>query len=116
MAKQSALPDDYAPDFLEKLDGRSSLSRAVRSRYAELVSDLGGDLSYQRRSMCKRVIWLEATIEQAEAALARGEEVDLGSLTQRINSMIGLYKTLGLDRVAREANLSDFLARRSAGQ
>lgn len=112
MAKQATLPDDYAPDFLEKLDGRSSLSRAVRSRYAELVSDLGGDLSYQRRSLAKRVIWLEATVEQAEAALARGEEVDHGALTQRINTIIGLYKTLGLERVAKEANLSDFLAAR----
>lgn len=112
MTKQQGIPGDYSPDWLEKLDGRTRLAQAVQQRYTALAADLGGHdrLSYQRRSLAKRVIWLEATVEQAEAAIARGEEVDLGALTQRINSMIGLYKTLGLDRVAKDVpNLRDYL-------
>ena len=114
MSKQGALPDSYTHDWLERLDGRTRLAQAVRARYESLTNDLGGhaSLSYQRKSLAKRVLWLEATVEQAEAALARGEEVDMGGLTQRINTMIGLYKTLGLDRVQREVSLSDYLAKR----
>lgn len=117
MPKQSALPNEYSQDWLERLDGRTSLARAVRSRFADLTTDLGGDLSYQRRSLAKRAVWMEATIEQMEAALARGEDVDLGRMTQAVNSLQGLLKTLGLDRVARDVpSLSDYLAQRGGKQ
>ncbi|MDZ7852941.1 MAG: hypothetical protein U5L98_09920 [Halomonas sp.] len=102
MAGHTELPPQYSHDWLEKLDGRTTLARAVRSRYDALTADLGGDLSYQRKSLCKRAVWLEAQIEMQEAALARGEEVDAGGMVQKINTMIGLFKTLGLDRKARD--------------
>ncbi|WP_299232577.1 hypothetical protein [uncultured Halomonas sp.] len=97
------------------MDGRTTLARTVRSRYDALASDLGGldQLSYQRRSLCKRAVWLEALIEQQEAALARGEEVNSGALTQQTNALLGLLKTLGLDRVARDVpELHEFIAKR----
>lgn len=115
MTKQSALPDDYSADWIQRLDGRTRLAQAVRQRYAELTTDLGGHdaLSYQRRSLAKRALWQEAVIEQMESALARGEDVDLGRMTQSVNSLQGLYKTLGLDRVARDVpDLQTYLANR----
>lgn len=113
MNRTTEVPRTYSPDWLEKLDGRTTLARTVNERLQALTTDLGGHsaLSYQRLSLAKRAIWMEALIEQQEAALSRGEDVDHGRLTQAVNSLIGLLKTLGLDRVARDVpNLSEFLA------
>lgn len=112
MAKNAEIPTSYSADWLEKLDGRTQLARAVNERYTHLTNDLGGHdaLSYQRRSLAKRAIWIEAVIEQQEAAMARGEEVDQGKLTQAVNSLMGVLKTLGLDRKTKDVpNLSDYL-------
>lgn len=73
-------------------------------------------MSYQKRSLAKRAIFIEAVIEQEEAKLARGEEVDQGRLTQAINSLLGLLKTLGLERVVKDINLADYLASRKPAQ
>lgn len=115
MAKQNEIPHRYSHDWLEKLDGRTTLARAVNERYETLAADLGGidALSYQKRSICKRAIWMEAIIEQQEAALARGEEVDQGKLTQAVNTLSGLWKTLGLERAARDVpDLATYLKKR----
>lgn len=119
MTQSTELPKQYSSDWLEKLDGRTTLARTVRSRYDALAADLGGHdaLSYQRRSLCKRAVWMEAVIEQQEAALSRGEDVDLGRLTQSINSLMGVLKTLGLDRVARDVpDLATYLAGKGGSQ
>lgn len=101
-AKLKDLPERYRQDWLESMDGRLGTVKVIKERLATLCDDLGGveSMSYQRRSLAKRVVWLEAMIEQHEAAMARGEDVDAGKWTQGINSLMGLLKTLGLDRVA----------------
>lgn len=119
MTKQAAIPPKFTPDWLEKLDGRTSLARAVNDRYHDLTQDLGGNdrMSYQRRSLCKRIVYMECVIEQQEAALSRGEEVDQGRLTQAVNTLIGLLKTVGLDRQARDVpDLATFLKQREGGK
>lgn len=113
--KNRELPPRYRSDWIEKMDGRTTLARVVNERYETLANDLGGIevLSYQKRSLCKRAIWMEAIIEQQEAALSRGEEVDQGKLTQAVNTLIGLLKTLGLERQARDVpDLQQYLQRR----
>lgn len=113
--KKTALPDRYDALWIERLDGRTRLAQSVRDRYAALTADLGGDdaLSYQQRSLAKRALWIEASIESQEAALSRGEDVDAGRMTQQVNTLIGLYKTLGLKRQAREVSLTDYIKARS---
>ena len=114
-AKQQDIPTEYSADWLERLDGRTTLSRAVNQRYSDLTTDLGGAdrLSYQRRSLAKRIVWMECVIEQQEAALARGDDVDMGRMTQSVNTLIGLLKTVGLDRSARDVpDLQSYLKRR----
>lgn len=114
--KNSDLPKRYTEAWLEGLDGRTRLAQAVRARADALMADLGGEdaLSYQQRSLCRRAIWMEAVIEQQEAALARGEDIDQGKLTQAVNSLIGLLKTLGLERRAREVpDLQSFIRQRA---
>lgn len=113
----AGIPNAYSEDWLSQLDGRTKLAVAVRARYEALTNDLGGhaNMSYQRRSLAKRALWTEAVIEQMESGLARGDDVDLGRLTQAVNSLQGLYKTLGLDRVAHDTtSLADFIERKGA--
>lgn len=117
MAKKQDTLSKYTPDWLEKLDGRTNLAKVVTERLHSLMQDLGGvdSLSYQQRSLAKRAIWLEAIIEQQEAALSRGEEIDQGKLTQAVNSLIGLLKTLGLERKSKDVpSLADFIKSKEA--
>lgn len=111
MSKSQNIPNRFSENFLEKLDYRTSLAQTIRGRLAELANDLGGmdTLSYQERSLCKRIIWLEATIEIQEAALSRGEDIEHGKLSQSVNTLIGLLKTIGLERRSKELSLSDFI-------
>lgn len=117
MTRQADIPSKYSADWLEKLDGRTTLARAVNDRYHHLTTDLGGidRMSYQRRSLCKRIVYMECVIEQQEAALSRGEEVDQGRLTQAVNTLIGLLKTVGLDRMAHDVpDLQTYLKQRAS--
>ena len=115
-AKSSEIPDRYSADWLDKLDGRTAIARVIRDRLVDLQTDLGGveSLSYQQRSLAKRAIWMEAVIEQQELALARGDEVDQGKLTQAVNSLIGLFRHLGLERKAQDVpDLTKWIQERS---
>jgi hypothetical protein len=109
------LPDRFTPRFLDRLDGRTQAARILRQRLAELQSDLGGDLSYQQASLTKRCIWLESWIETQEAKAAEGEDVSIGQQVQALNSLLGLYRTLGLERKAREVpDLASYLAKKAS--
>lgn len=116
MAKQSDISKAYAPDWLEKLDGRTRFAQVMQQRYQDLTADMGGldALSYQQRSIAKRIVHLEALIEQQEAALAKGEDIDAGRLTNTTNTLIGLLKAIGLQRQAKDVpNLHDYLKQRA---
>ena len=101
----ATIPDRYSPDFAERLDRRTSIAKAIRGRIEAIETDMGGadTLSHARRSLVRRVVWLEAIVEHAEQRLAAGEGVDLGGHTQAINTLIGLYRLLGLERRAKPA-------------
>src|ERR1700693_4390245 len=119
MAERSAkimatIPDKYSPDFAERLDKRTSIAKAIIERIEAIESDRGGAdvLSHARRSLVRRVVWLEAIIEHSEQKLAAGEGIDLGGHTQAINSLLGLYRLLGLERRPRPVeSLHDLMYR-----
>lgn len=96
----ATIPDKYTPDFAERLDRRTTIAKAIQGRIEAIETDLGGadTLSHARRSLVRRATWLEAIIEHTEQRLAAGEGVDLGGHTQAINTLIGLYRLLGLER------------------
>jgi hypothetical protein len=113
--EKTQIPPKYTPDWLDKMDGRTTVAKIVRDRLDSLHNDLGGidGLSYQKKSLCKRAVWLEAVIESQELALAKGEDVDQGKMTQATNSLIGLFRVLGMERQARQVDdLNTFLQRR----
>jgi len=115
---RDTLPSEFKPRFLDTLDGRTQAARNLRQRLAELSSDLGGEdhLSYAQRSLCRRVIWLESWLETQEAKAAEGEDINIGQQVQAMNSLLGILRTLGLERRARDVtpDLQTYLRQREA--
>ena len=109
--KETDVPARHTPGFLEDMDGRTEVSRTLRQRLAALVSDLGGldALSYQERSLCKRVIHLERLIEKRELSLAHNGIIDESGYFVAINVLNGLFTKLGLKRRAKTLSLKDYL-------
>lgn len=99
----AAIPRKYTPDFMERLDKRTVLGKAVVDRYHAVVADLGGEehLSAIKRSLVHRFTWFEVMIQGIECRAAAGEEIDAGSWTQLVNSWLGIARMLGLERKAR---------------
>ena len=116
--KSDTVPERFRQGWLHSLDGRLSLARELRQRYQELTDDLGGadQLSYQRRTLAERAVWLEYHLSRQEQALAEGgEDFNAGQWVQSCNALVGLLKTLGLDRAARDVpTLAEYLAKREA--
>lgn len=107
-----ALPAKYVPDFVEQLDGRTTLGKAIRSRVEQLEVDTQA-ISHAKRSLVRRAVWLEALCESQEQLLASGQAIDAGAYTQAVNALLGLLRTLGLERKQRPVKrLSEVLEER----
>jgi hypothetical protein len=108
----ATLPDSYSSNWVDKLDGRTKVATAVRARISELEADAGGaeSLTAARRSLIRHAAWLDAIIDSYELRLAAGEQIDVGGLTQSLNSLLGLFRLLGLERRQKQVrNLRDYL-------
>ena len=101
----ASIPAKYTPDFMQRLDKRTVLGKAVLDRYQSVVADLGGEdaLTAIKRSLVRRFTWYEVMIEGMECRAAAGEGVDIGAWTQLTNSWLGIARMLGLERRARPA-------------
>ncbi len=99
---RASLPDTYRAGWLDKLDKRTKVAKAILQRIASLTSDAGGgNLSHAKTSLIRRAAFLECICEAHEIKLAAGQEIDVGAYTQSLNSMLGLYRLLGIERIAR---------------
>lgn len=113
--KQAEVPNQYRPGWLDSLDGRYSIARELRERYAEICTDLGGrdQLSYLTRSLVERYLFLELWLSQQERQLAEGGELDISRWVQANNAASGLAARLGLERKAKQApDLQTYLRQR----
>lgn len=114
----TSLPEKYSSDWLERMDRRTKVWRAINDRIAQLESDAGGveSLAHARRSLIRRAVFLELLVESQEVRFAAGESLDVGSYTQAFNSMLGAYRLLGLERKARPLRrLRDVMAGHTNG-
>lgn len=114
-AKQ--IPEKYTPGYLDDLDGRLAVAQVMRERFRDFSNDLGGakNLSYAKRSLIERALFLEFWIAQQEEQLARGQELDVGKWTQANNALSGILTKLGLERQPRDVpDLATFLKNREA--
>ena len=94
------IPAKYSPDFMERLDRRTVLGRAVSQRFDTVATDCGGldTLAHVKVGLIKRFLWMECVIEGLELQLAAGEQIDIGSYTQLTNTWLGIARLLGLER------------------
>lgn len=101
----ATLPDSYSGSWLDKLDKRTRVARAVLERIAALEADAGGtdSLTAARRSLIRHAAWLDAIVDSHELRLAAGETLDVGAYTQALNSLLGLFRVLGLERKTKRA-------------
>jgi hypothetical protein len=102
----ATLPERYSADWLERIDKRTKIWRALLPRMRQLEEDAGGaeNLTHAKRSLCRRAAFLELLCEAEEMRFTSGLAADVGAYTQAFNSMQGAYKTLGcLERKARNA-------------
>ena len=97
------IPEKYTPDFMERLDRRTVLGRAVSQRFETVATDCGGldTLAHVKIGLIKRFLWMECVIEGIELQLAAGEQIDIGSYTQLTNTWLGIARLLGLERKPR---------------
>ena len=112
MHKQAAPQKEYKANWLEGLDGRTSIAVELRQRQISLSNDLGGieSLSYQQRALIDRAIFLEFHLQQQELRLASGDQFDSGQWVQAANSLSGIFSKLGLQRKARDVSLSQYVS------
>lgn len=108
------IPAEFFYGWLDSLDKRTAMAKELWERFVALTNDLGGAdrLSYIQRSLCEFALWLEFWLALQARALAEGrlDDFDAGKWTQGLNTLLGLYKTLGLKRVARDVpELSEWL-------
>lgn len=106
-------PRRYTDEFLTTIDKRSSLSVLLRRRLGQLLDDMGGEenLSYAQRSLARRAIFMEALVQQNEERAANGVEIEPTQHASLINSLIGLYSKVGIERKVKDVvDLKEYIA------
>jgi hypothetical protein len=107
----------YHEDFMEAMDGRGRIVKTLRQRLGALVADLGGlaELSYQERSLCRRIVFLERHVEKKELSLAHGGTVAEADYLSAINCLSGLFGKIGISRRARPVqSVEDYMRARTS--
>ena len=110
-------PSKFNTGWLSELDGRTAIAQEMRERFRAFTDDLGGaeTLSYAKRSLVERALWLEFWLAQQEQALAGGSDFDVGKWVQAANALQGILSKLGLDRQAKDVpSLNEYLARKAS--
>ena len=100
-------------DWLANVDQRSSIARRYRDLMAEAVADAGGvsECSQARLQLIRRLAALSVQLEQLEAKLADGGDIDIAEYTSLTSTLVRVVSRLGINRVARDIGptLSDII-------
>jgi hypothetical protein len=107
-----------AATFLDHVDGRGILARRYRDILAQLVADIGGDPSEAQSLIARRASALAVWCERAEAAMAKGDNLDIVEFTTAANALRRLLSDLGLERCARDVtpSVADYVAHVQRGE
>jgi hypothetical protein len=102
------LPERFVPQFWDEADGRCALVKEIRRRYESLKVDTGTE-SYQKELICQRAIFITVQLETMERIAAETGRFNAGIYTQMVNTLIGLLKSLGLERKAKKVTLRSYV-------
>ena len=111
------LESEYTPGEGEKLrlltlnhlDGRTAAVKRIKELEAQIVVDLGGDLTEAQKSIMRRAVVLSAVLEDQEAQWATGTPLTLSEYCSATNVLRRLLSTLGLERKQKPLNGSPAL-------
>lgn len=95
--RKKQLPVVWRPKFIEDADSRLACVKELRRRLNNLKQDTNSD-SFQKDCLCSRVVFIQAQLESMEKRCLEKGEIDFGSYIQAINCLVGLLKSLGLER------------------
>jgi hypothetical protein len=117
VAKLRSPPDQWSPDWLQRMDARFKSMALVRAHLAELESDLSaGDpsrLSWAQRRLANHLVWADTFLEDLERKFARGEQIDTGDWASLLGALSRTARLLGIERRQREVQgIREFLAER----
>ena len=95
-------------DWLAGVDQRSSIARRYRDLMAEAIADSGGlsECSQARLQLIRRLAALSVQLEQLEANLADGAEIDITEYTVLTSTLVRVVSRLGLERRSRDVTPS----------
>jgi hypothetical protein len=95
------------------LDGRSAEARRYRDLVISYADDLGGadKLTEAQRTLIAQAATLQVQSERVQAAVLRGDLVDVEQLTRLANAAMRILTRLGLKRERRDAtpSLAEYL-------
>ncbi len=114
--KVQTLPTRYKKDFLKNIDGRMELAKDLRKKHRAIMSDLGGEenLSAIAITFVEKFVWLDAILKSLELKIVASEDNNdladlLGKWVQALNCLVGLGKSLGLQRRAKHVDLKTYI-------
>jgi hypothetical protein len=102
------LPQRWEPGFLSRVDHNLPIYRDLQDSYDEIVDDAGGEagLTRTKKALVERFVFLEAVLRTLEHRIAEAMAdnpkktmEDLSRWIQALNSLTGLGKAIGLERV-----------------
>lgn len=109
--KPADVPDVFAPGFLLGMDARKSLPRAVSQTITELADAIGGDPSPQMRLLIEHGVWTHMRLRQLQAQFLASGEFNYREHSALTNALVGCLRSIGLTRVARKVDASEYLKR-----
>ena len=108
--KGTTLPARFEPRFWDQADGRIATIKEVRRRYEALKQDTQAD-SCQKDLLCQRATFVACQLETMEVIATETGKFDMGVYCQAVNTLLGLLRSLGLERKARNVdNLQSYVA------
>jgi hypothetical protein len=119
MGSKRELPAKYEPGFLKDMDQRTGIAIRLNAAFDAIVDDCGGadSLPHTKLALVERFVFLEAILQSIEQKIAEGAKDSgdlIGKWTAAVNSMQGLAKLIGLERVTRGRDLRAYVAEREA--
>ncbi len=102
---------------LPAIDGRGAVARKYRDLCLAIISDQGGPerMTEVRLQLVRRFAASSVLAEVLEAAMANGEQIDIGQHALLTSSLVRLASRIGLDRKAKNVtpDLRDYLAHKT---
>lgn len=99
--KLPPVPGRFRIGFLDGMDKRLNLYRALRAAHAEILEDLGNNTSHIQSALVERFVWAEGIAQSLENNMAEGDlldEAELSKWVKAVQVLSSLAKTLGIER------------------